>query len=76
MGQHQSDTVPLNISVSQGLVLGLLLFAVYCSLVSDVITQHGVKYHQYADDTQLHLSMHGCTLTTLPRVSLFCCLYR
>jgi len=36
-------------------VLGPLLFAAYCSPVATVITDHGVQYHQYADDTQLHL---------------------
>lgn len=54
IGQCQSDTVQLNVGASQGSDLGLLLFAVYCSPVDDVITQHGVKYHQCADDTQLH----------------------
>ena len=34
-----------------------LLFAVYCSPVADVIASHGVRCHQYADDTQLHLAM-------------------
>ena len=57
MGQHQSDTVQLDIRVPSGSILGPLLFAMYCSPVADVISQHGVKYHQYTDDTHLHLSM-------------------
>jgi len=36
-----------------------LLFAVYCSPIADVIAHHSVQYHQYADDTQLHLAMRA-----------------
>ena len=54
IGQRQSDTVQLDVGVPQGSVLGPLLFA-----VADVITQHGVKFHQYVDDTQLQLAMHA-----------------
>jgi len=32
---------------------------VYCSPIADVILHHGVQYHQYADDTQLHLAMRA-----------------
>jgi len=46
IGQHQSDAVPLDVGVPQGSVLAPLLFAVYCSPVADVISEHGVSYHQ------------------------------
>jgi len=59
IGQRQSDAVPLDVGVPQGSVLGPLLLAVYCSPVADVISEHGVSYHQYADDTQLRLSLRA-----------------
>ena len=37
--------------------LGPLLFTVYTSPVGGIIASHGVHYHQYADDTQLHLAI-------------------
>jgi len=37
-------------------VLGPLLFAVYCSLIANV-AHHIARYHQYADDMQLHLAL-------------------
>ena len=43
----------------QSTALGPLLFAVYCSPIADVIAHQGVQYHQYADDTQLHLAMRA-----------------
>jgi len=57
MGQHQSSEATLEVGVPQGSILGPLLFAVYCSPVADVIASHGVRYHQYANDTQLRLAM-------------------
>jgi len=57
LGQHRSSVTNLEVGVPQGLVLGPLLFAMYCSPVDDVIASHGVRCHQYADDTQLHLAM-------------------
>ena len=57
-GQHRSSETTLEVGVPQGSVLGPLLFAVYCSpVVADVIASHGVRCHQYADDSQLHLAM-------------------
>jgi len=55
--QRPSSVTNVEVGVPQGSVLGPLLFAVYCSPVADVIASHGVRCHQYADDTQLHLVM-------------------
>jgi len=57
MGQHQSAAVGVDVGVLQGSVLGPLLFTVYCSPVADIIAHHGIQYHQYTDDMQLHLAM-------------------
>jgi len=59
LGSHQSPAVSLNVGVPQGSVLGPILFAVYRSPVSDIIAEHGVQFHQYADDTQRHLAMRA-----------------
>jgi len=58
MGQHESHTTEVDVGVSQGSVLSPL-FAVYCSPIADIIAHRGVQYHQYVDDTQLHLAMRA-----------------
>ena len=52
-----SPSSPCTLGVPQGSVLGPILFTLFITPVTNVIASHGVSFHQFADDTQLFISV-------------------
>ena len=55
IGEHASILMTLDCGVPHGSVLGPLLFLMYTVDILDIIYQHGLEGHCYADDTQTYV---------------------
>jgi len=51
------DVWPVSVSCLSGVPQGPLLFSTYISLVANVVKGHNLHQHQYADDTQLCMTV-------------------
>jgi len=56
-GKDHHGPLPVNCSVPQGSVLGPIKFISYTEDVAELIAQHGVSYHLFADDMQLYTAV-------------------
>ena len=64
IGDACSSPSTITSGVPQGFVLGPILFALYTSPVSAIVEAHGVSQQQYADDTQLYISISSKTISS------------
>ena len=56
LGNCLSSRSDLSFEVPQGSVLGPLLFALYTTPLSSLVSGHAIPHHLYADDSQLYVS--------------------
>ena len=67
---EHSTSRKLLCSVPQDSVLSPFLYSMYTAPLVDIIIQHGLNFHFYADYTQIHLSFNPKATAGEPRHSL------
>ena len=60
MANKISPDVGLLFGVPQGSVLGPKNYCMYTKPVGEIIKSYNIKYHCYADDTQVYMTLKPC----------------
>ena len=73
LGQTQSDPSELLQGMPQGYVLGPVLFTLYTGPIGQIVRQHRLDFHLFADDSQLYVSFKIKDTSDEMRItSLYC----
>ena len=71
---HESTSREFRCGVPQGSVLEPILFLLYTPPLADVMRFHHVKFHLYADDTQINLTFESSPdLSEMAKVMMEAC---
>ena len=72
LSNHCSAFAPAHSGVTQGSVLGHILFAMYVKPLSAIFYPHSIIHHSFAEDLQLHMSAPRDSISKLLHCKLSC----